>query len=421
MNTQKLYQDDVYKNECSAVVRSAGKKNGKSVFTFDKTIFFPTGGGQSCDTGVIKNTAGSELRIIDVTEENGEIIHTADGDVEGFDEGTAVEMKIDWDRRFDNMQRHCGEHIVSGAFYRLFGAVNRGFHMGSDSMVIDFELPRGKWDREALRETDEPSDVTRITWAMAIEAEREANRVIWADAPVTASRFDTREEAEKMPLRKHLAFDEDISIVTIGSLPRPFDCCPCCGTHPSSSGQVGMIKIYKIEPDKGYSRMFMEAGRRAFLRAEKNYDDLYDIALALSSGTDDASEKMRKYMEKSEETHDRLYQLKQQIFRREADDIISSMSPCLVKRWNGVTRDDLFSIAKKLDGHVDNYVFLVDDDNFQVVVCASGKDGSDAGKLVKSKAAAFSGRGGGKPSQAMVKFPSKGDMDNFLDAMQHHA
>lgn len=421
MNTKKLYQDNVYKNECSALVRSVRKENGKTIFTFDETVFFPTGGGQSCDTGTIRNASGDELRITDVNEENGEILHTAEGQADGFEEGTQVEMKIDWDRRFDNMQRHCGEHIVSGAFYRLFGAVNRGFHMGSDSMVIDFELPSKKWDRDDLCETDAPSDVTRITWKMAMEAELEANRVIWADAPVRTSYFDTREEAEKMPLRKHLAFDDDISIVTIGDLPKPYDCCPCCGTHPATAGQVGLIKIYKIEPDKGYSRVFMEAGKRAFLKAEKNFDDLYDIALALSTGTDDASEKMKKYMEKSEETHDSLYKLKQHVFQKEADEIISSMEPCLVKRWSGVTRDDLFSIAKKIDGHVDNYVFLVDDDNFLVVVCASASDGNDAGKLVKTRAPEFSGRGGGKPSQAMVKFPSEKDMDNFLDAVKHQA
>ena len=117
------------------------------------------------------------------------------------------------------MQRHCGEHILSGVFYSLFGGVNRGFHMGHEYMTIDISL-------------EEDPKKKDITWEDALAAQLEANKVIWSDAPVTVIRFDSRDKAEKMPLRKALAFDEDISIVCVGSVENAADCVACCGTHP---------------------------------------------------------------------------------------------------------------------------------------------------------------------------------------------
>ena len=117
---------------------------------------------------------------------------------------------------------------------------------------------------------------------MCLEAELMANQAIWDNLPVVRRVFDSREEAEKMPLRKALAIDEDISIVTIGDVTDPADSVACCGTHPERAGQVGMIKIYKVEPNKGMFRVFFEAGKRALLAYDKQYDVLTTLGKDLS-------------------------------------------------------------------------------------------------------------------------------------------
>ena len=193
MKITKLYQQDRYlKNWTARItsVRASDETPGQFTLTLDRTAFFPEGGGQSCDTGTIENPHG-KFTVIDVQEDGENVIHTVkpadDSGTPELSTGTEVTCSLDWGRRFDNMQRHCGEHILSGIFFSLFGGVNRGFHMGHDYMTIDISL-------------EEKPEITEITYQDALRAELEANRVIWSDAPVTVLRFDSREEAEKMPL-----------------------------------------------------------------------------------------------------------------------------------------------------------------------------------------------------------------------------
>ena len=255
MKTRRLFREDVYMKEATAVVTGLETRGEKMLVTLDQTVFFPTGGGQSCDTGILGG-----LKVVDVFEEEDEIYHQVVFDEENQSElqiGDSVKISIDWARRFDNMQRHCGEHIMSGIFYELYGGVNRGFHMGEDYMTIDISL-------------EEKPEFDKITWDMAKEVELRTNMVIWQNLPVITRHFDRREDAENLPLRKALAFDEDITIVCVGSIDNPSDCVACCGTHPATAGQVGMVKIYKVENNKGMFRIYFEAGERAF----RQYQDL---------------------------------------------------------------------------------------------------------------------------------------------------
>lgn len=137
MSTTKLYQSDVYTKEWDATVTKI-TENG---IYFDQTAFFPEGGGQSCDLGTVQlaDSTSPELQVIDVQEDGDDVIHRLSS-YEGLTEGCRVHCTLDWPRRFDNMQRHCGEHILSGIFYQECGGVNRGFHMGEDYMTIDISL-----------------------------------------------------------------------------------------------------------------------------------------------------------------------------------------------------------------------------------------------------------------------------------------
>lgn len=424
MKTTKLYENNAYLASCKATVTGVSDEHAYAEndeqmcrVCFDQTVFFPKGGGQSCDIGTAAFTSDDEhvFSVTDVQEKDGVVYHTLCGHAPLPAVGDEMMLTINWEHRFDNMQRHLGEHILSGAFYRLFGAVNKGFHMGEDYITIDLDFDRDVQDSLGLPHADS------VTWKMAEEAELEANRVIWLDAPVVRSHFDTREEAENMPLRKKLAFDEDISIITVGELPEPFDCVACCGTHPSSAGQVGMIKIYKIEPNKGMSRIYLECGQRAFRHYQKRLDDMYDIACGMSCGLEDLKEKYEISAEKTRALHERLSGMIKRVVVIEADSVISSPNPTVVRYYDDLTVDDILSVVKQMDkqirtsGHKAPAAAILACRPENTVILASPECSIDCGKVVKENAPAFSGRGGGKPQMARAMFCSADDMKRFID------
>ncbi len=246
-----------------------------------------------------------------MSEKDGLIYHRS-GSAASLKEGSRILCRIDWDRRFDNMQRHCGEHILSGICYREFGGINRGFHMGEDYMTIDISL-------------EEDPSITEITWEMAKRAELFANQVIWSDAPVTVRRFQTRQEAEQLPLRKALAIDEEISIVCVGDIRNAADCVACCGTHPSSAGQVGLVKIYKIEHYKGMFRIYFEAGKRALLDYDKKHDRITELGIHFSAGTDDLLDKVLAQEQRAKAVKDELNTLRQSAVASRVEEIRAAL------------------------------------------------------------------------------------------------
>ena len=420
MKTAKLYENNTYLRSCEAVVTDVkdehmSDENSERMYTvcFDQTVFFPEGGGQSSDIGtaVLEHNESASFDVTDAQEKDGVVYHMLRGEHD-IHEGDRMTLTIDWDHRFDNMQRHLGEHILSGAFYRLFGAVNKGFHMGEDYITIDLGFDHEAQEKMGLYHYD------RVTWEMAEAAELEANRVIWLDAPVTRSHFDTREEAEKLPLRKALAFDEDISIITVGDLPQPYDCVACCGTHPSTAGQVGMIKIYKIEPNKGMSRITLECGERAFRHYQTRLDDMYDISCDLSAGFDDIKKKYDISKEKTDRLHDRIFRLSQMIVRSEAESILAEGLEKDVRRYDDLDVNDLLLIVKQMD-HLTakegmkkpGLTVLVSNAENTVILVS---DTLDCGKLVKENAPSFGGKGGGKPGMARAMFGSADDLEKFI-------
>ena len=311
MNTERLFKANVSLKECGAVVTGVydcpASKGGPEdlAVTLDRTVFFPTGGGQSCDTGTL-----GAFPVAEGYEKDDEIYHVVKGAAGKLAVGDGVECAIDWARRFDNMQRHCGEHILSGIFYARCGGVNRGFHMGEDYMTIDISLEDDPTDPDTPRPKE-------IDMALALECERRTNEVIWSNAPVTVFRFEEREEAEKMPLRKALAFDEDISIVCVGSPENAADCVACCGTHPASAGQVGLVKIYKVENYKNMFRIYFEAGQRALADYDHKHEILTDLSNRYSSSIDDFPDKLRTQEQKLAEAKDQLYHIKKALIGKE--------------------------------------------------------------------------------------------------------
>ena len=416
MKTRRLFRENVYQAEGSATVTSVQTLDGNTVVTLDQTIFFPTGGGQSCDKGTLGG-----YNVVDVYERDDEIFHVLEPSyVEIAEEnqktdtikaGCVMGMKLDWEHRFDNMQRHCGEHILSGMFFRECGGVNRGFHMGDQYMTVDISL-------------EAKPEFQTVTWEMAKHVELCTNEAIWSNEPVITRHFDTKEEAEHLPLRKALAIEKDITIVCVGSVENPADCVACCGTHPSTAGQVGMVKIFKVEPNKGMFRIYFEAGKRAFLKYQNEMDTLNKLCTKLSAGTEDILDKYDKQQEKNKEVRNQLHFLKKDLIAKEASSIIDEIkgiadgsghveggktgeqkrnqgsslesrrnSALPVRRSALFTLDDITALAREIGSEAGKLCFLVCEPEKTVFLLSDGK--VDCGKLVKENASIYNGKGGG--------------------------
>lgn len=409
MRTERLFKEDVYMKEAEAAVTSLTEtKECRTAVTLDRTIFFPTGGGQSCDRGTI---AG--FPVIDVYEDEkaDDIIHVLDCRPSEFEHaaspaGKLLKLSLDWEHRFDNMQRHCGEHILSGMFYREYGGVNRGFHMGDQYMTIDISL-------------EAKPEFTAITWEMAKHAEECANEAIWQNQPVITRHFDTKKEAENLPLRKALALEKDITIVCVGSVENPADCVACCGTHPATAGQVGLIKIFKVEPNKGMFRIYFEAGKRAFLKYQQELDTLTALSNSLSAGTDDVLSKYHAQIEKNKEARSQLHFLKKEVIMREAADIAEALEKGEnVRRYHILSLDDLTVLAREVSPYAKKIAFLVHEPSCTVFLVSDGS--VDCGKLVKDNAQIYGGKGGGNKTTARAIFTKDEYVDTFIDLIEKH-
>ena len=426
----RLFKENVYLKEAEAVITSRSERDGALFLTLDRTVFFPEGGGQSCDLGTV-----SGFSLAEVYEHGGEIYHKLilpqgrERDAaEGLRIGANVHLILDWPRRFDNMQRHCGEHILTGIFYREWGGINRGFHMGEDYMTIDISL-----EDEARADT--------ITWEMCLKAERLANEVVTADLPMITQHFDRFEEAARQPMRKKLTIKEDITLVGIGSAEYDWGCAACCGTHPSSTAQVGLIKIFKLESNKGMYRVYFEAGKRAFEKYQQQFEILNTLCNSLSAGTEDVLEKFRISREKDKEIRSQLHFLKKEIIAREAASItqelrtsesaqvrnpdkalssnqLPNQPQAPLRRYSLLSLDDLVSLSREISPEVTKIYFLLHEPTHTVLLVSDGK--TDCGKLVKENASIYNGKGGGSKTMARAIFAKAEYVDTFIDLIEKH-
>ena len=257
--TEKYFEADAYRTQAEGrilAIEPDGKGGGKAAL--DGTVFYPEGGGQPADRGTLTLADGTVLTVTDVHESAGVIWHTVASLPESVSAGAVVTEAIDWTWRFDKMQQHTGEHILSGILHRMFGAENVGFHIGSDAVRMDTSVPISA---EGLR-----------------EAELAANRIVWQDVPVVIT-YPTREELAALTYRSKKEIEGQVRIVTIPGA----DVCACCGTHTASTGAVGQIKILASENYKGGVRLSIVCGERALLAAQAMRERQADIGALLSA------------------------------------------------------------------------------------------------------------------------------------------
>ncbi|MDO5023091.1 MAG: alanine--tRNA ligase-related protein [Eubacteriales bacterium] len=253
--SEKLYYKDVYQKEFDATVLSCENRQDGIWLLLDKTCFYPTGGGQPHDTGTLE-AGGIKANVLQVEIENDNIWHRVD---KAFYENMQVHGKIDWERRFDHMQQHAGEHMLAGCIYNLHKGVTQGLHLGEATSTIDVKMPNGK---------------TRLSEAEILELEMLLSRRIQEDATIRCW-FPSEEELKTLPLRKPSSVKENIRVVAAGN----FEMVPCGGTHPSTTGQIGLVKVLATTPSKGFMRVNFVAG----LRATKLLNGIYASADKASS------------------------------------------------------------------------------------------------------------------------------------------
>lgn len=246
---KELYDLDPYRREFDAKVISCRQAGNGYAVVLDQTAFYPEGGGQPADHGTL-----NEAYVSDVHEKEKQIIHTCDRPLK---EGESVHGVIDWQRRFDHMQNHSGEHIVSGLIHRLYGHDNVGFHMG-EVIQIDFSGP--------------------ITQEQMMRVETEANRVVMNNTPVNAV-FPDEQELKTIDYRSKKELSGVVRLIEIPGA----DLCACCGTHVKTAGEIGLIKLLSIQKHKKGVRIEMVSGMRALAYVQKAMSENHSISVMLSA------------------------------------------------------------------------------------------------------------------------------------------
>ena len=229
METRKLYYEDCHLQEFTAAVISCEPADKGFAVVLDATAFYPEGGGQACDLGTL-----GDARVLDVQEQGQQVVHLCDKPLSG-----TVTGKIDWERRFDLMQQHSGEHILSGLIHKKFGYHNVGFHIGNTVMEVDFDGP--------------------ITWEALEELEAAANRAVWQNLPIQCT-VPAEDILPQLTYRSKKALTWPVRIVEVPG----FDTCACCGVHVARTGQIGLVKVISCVKFHQGVRLEMLCGQRAY-------------------------------------------------------------------------------------------------------------------------------------------------------------
>ncbi len=294
--TEKLYDADAYLTTFTAQVLSCVSVDGGYDVVLDRTAFFPEAGGQTPDRGTL-----GETRIVDVQiDEDGVITHRTK---EALKVGAEVSGTVDWKHRFDNMQQHTGEHIVSGLVCSRFGCSNVGFHLGDQTVTMDYDHALTKEELDGI--------------------ERDANEAIWKNLPVEIA-FPDDEELKQIPYRSKKELSGQIRIVTIPGI----DICACCAPHVRHTGEIGILKILAAQNYKGGVRVTIACGERAYRALSESHAILTGLARDLSTGAEEVPAQFQKLREELSDVKRRAAELAEAVLTEKlnkiSEDIISN-------------------------------------------------------------------------------------------------
>ena len=369
--TEKYFESDAFRTEAESRILAAepDEKTGGGRIALDGTVFYPEGGGQPADRGTLTLPDGTALPVTDVHEHDGVIWHTVAALPDSAVPGAAVAGRIDWAWRFDKMQQHTGEHILSGILHQMFGAENVGFHIGSEAVRMDTSVPISA---EGLR-----------------EAELAANRIVWQDVPVVIT-YPTREELAQMTYRSKKEIEGQVRIVTIPGA----DVCACCGTHTRTTGQVGQIKILASENYKGGVRLSVVCGARALAAAQAMRARQAEIGALLSAKADQTAVAVHRVYDEYTALKFTHFGLCSQLFDALAQ--LTAPDADAIRTLPGLDPDGLHRLAVRLTEATTGLCAALTPTEKGTGYCIAQADG-DVRALTKALNAALNGRGGGKP------------------------
>ena len=361
METEKLYYADPFLKDFTATVLDCQPGKNGFVVTLDRTAFYPEGGGQPADHGTLDGAA-----VTDVHEKNGVILHNVDRAVEI---GKTVASTIDWDRRFDHMQQHSGEHICSGIICGRYHCDNVGFHMGMDMVTIDFNAD--------------------IPWEELLEIEAQANRYICEDHPIDIQ-FHRGAELDTIDYRSKKPLDGDVRIVAFPGA----DCCACCGTHVLRSGQVGLVKFLSVQKFREGVRIELLCGKRALDYLSRTWEQAKAIGQRLSVKPVDAAAAVERLEGELSAAKLRCAQLEESVFAAIAQEQSGKgdallfqppMKPDSVRKLADAVAKTCGGLAAVFAGEGTHFAYAL-----------GQADGQDISAQVKAINSALHGRGGGR-------------------------
>ncbi len=359
--TEKLFYKDCHLQEFSATVTGCEKTEKGYAVSLSATAFYPEGGGQACDLGTL-----GEARVLDVQEQDEQILHLCDSPLEI---GTVVTGQIDWARRFDLMQQHSGEHIVSGLVHKLFGYHNVGFHVGKDLMEIDF---------------DGPIPAERLN-----EIELLANEAVFADLPIRCH-YPSEAELPNTFYRTKKQLPWPVRIVEIPGV----DACACCGVHTNRTGEIGLIKLVSCVKFHQGVRVELCCGSRAVKLVQAVFEQNKLVSQAFSAKMLQTGEAARKMNEALAAEKLRANTLQAAALTQEASGYAGKGNVICFRE--DLAPGQLRELADKISQVCGGWAAVLSGTEGAYTICILHKNG-DLKPLASALSEQLSARGGGKP------------------------
>ena len=370
--TEKLFYQDSHRTEFTAKVISCEEAKDGYRVVLDQTVFFPEGGGQYADTGMLEDT-----EVTDVHEKDDVIYHTTKAPLEA---GSEVAGKINWDERFEKMQQHTGEHIVSGIVHERFGDNNVGFHLGSDYCTMDFDGPISK---EQLK-----------------EIEAAANEAVYQDLEIKIL-YPSKDELKDLDYRSKIEIEGQVRIVEIPG----YDVCACCAPHVKTTGEIGAIKLVSMVNYKGGERITMLCGRRAMRDYEKKDSMTKEISALLCAKEYEVAEAVVRLKDEQNRMKSQLAEMQQKLLEYRVAEI--AVDQKIVTVFDSTLSGNLprEMMNKLLDKGAEICAVFAgtDEEGYRYVIGSRSEDVRPLSKMLNTM---FQGRGGGKPE--MVQGSVKG-------------
>ncbi len=390
--TIRIYYENSYLTEFTGVVRERRKVGENTALILDQTAFYPTSGGQPNDTG----TLGS-ARVVAVEEDaTGDILHLIDG----TPPAGSLLGRIDWERRFDHMQQHTGQHILSQSYIRVAGADTVGFHLGKEASTIDIALSH-------------PNP------ALSAEVEDLANQIVFENRPVNVLSVD-RARLSDLGVRKESDREGTIRVVDVEG----FDRSPCGGTHVRRTGEIGMIAVTGCEHYKGGTRIEFVCGWRALRRLRNDNELLKELGRLYSSHPTDLPRLTERLLQERTTLSRESARLQEQILDLEAQDLVNRADKTpraiiVCARFPGRSLDTVKILAQKVVARPGTIaVMAAVQDTAQLVVARNPESAGDCAAAIRQAAVRLGGKGGGKPEMAQAGGIAAAALDSWFEELK---